>query len=154
MESHKWEKQAKVKKAPITSTVSTNLVRVHFISFIRLALFPLWNGSRTSECKHLYSYQYNRYHSVSKVFLIFLREFYNTLNIGKGSYDYLWPWYSLGKSQNTWEASVTNLELKESLFTKRDKPTPLGINFLWNWSDFSKFTSYLLCLFIVQKIVW
>ena len=106
--SHKWEKQAKVKKAPIISTVSTNLVRVHFISFIRLALLPLWNGSRTSECKHLYSYQYIRYHSVSKVFLwpsiCLFWESFITLNIGKGSYDYLWPWYSLGKSQNTWEA--------------------------------------------------
>lgn len=47
----------------------------------------------------------------------------DTLNIGKGWYDYLGSSYSLGKSQNTWEASVKNLELKESLFTKRDKPT-------------------------------
>ena len=140
MLSHKWEKQAKVRKAPIISTVSTNLVRLHFISFIRPALLPLWNGSRTSECKHLYSYQYNRYRSVSKVFLwpsicFFMREFYKTLNICKGSSDYLWPWYSLEKSQNIWEASVTNLESKESLFTKRDKPTPIrnqfSLELLW-----------------------
>ena len=50
------------------------------------------------------------------VFVFYESFIRDTLNIGKGSYD-------LGKSQNTWEASVTNLELKESLFTKRDKPT-------------------------------
>ena len=59
----------------------------------------------------------------------------DTLNIGKGSYDYLWSSYSLGKSQNTWEASVANLELKEILFTKKDKPTfirnQFSLELLW-----------------------
>ena len=63
------------------------------------------------------------------VFVFYESFIRDTLNIGRGSYDYLWSWYSLGKSQNTWEASVTNLESKESLFTKRDKPASIRNQF-------------------------
>ena len=44
-------------------------VRLECISLVLLGLPCYHNGSHTSECKHLYSNQCSRYHSVSKVFL-------------------------------------------------------------------------------------
>ena len=83
------------------------------------------------------------------VFVFYESFIRDTLNIGKGSYDYLWSSYSLGKSQNTWEASVTNLELKETLVTKRDKPifirNQFPLELLWFLKIYLIFAMLVYC---------
>ena len=83
------------------------------------------------------------------VFVFYESFIRDTLNIGKGPCDYLWSSYSLGKSQNTWETSVTNLELKESLVTKRDKSTFIRNQFplelLWFLKIYLIFAMLVYC---------